>query len=96
MHNDSSSVLKRITNLRLRLGGEEHRGWLPPGAATPLPTPVQKVVVDLSIEFDGTGYLLICSAQDGSFSWDTWHESLNDAENQARDDYGVQSGDWIS
>src|SRR5262245_60197964 len=75
--------VKRIRGLVLQLGGEPHSGWLPPGAATPLPTPVRIVCVDLEISFDGNGYLLICEARDGSFCWDTWHQTLSAAEVQA-------------
>lgn len=82
-------VLKRHNSLLLRLGGEKHRGWLPPGAAKPLPMPVREVLVDLEIGFDGSGFLLFCAARDGSFCWDSWHESLEGAQLQAAEDYGV-------
>jgi predicted secreted protein len=90
-----SEGAKRIVGLEIHLGGEEPTGWLPPGASKPLPTPVRDVLVDLTIEFDGSGYLLVCCAQDGSFCWDTWHESLADAEQAAADTYGVRAEQWL-
>jgi hypothetical protein len=91
---NQNRVVKRITGLPFRIGGEEHSGWLPPGAAKPLPTPVRDLLVDLEIEFDGAAYFLFCEAQDGSFRWDTWHQSLADAELCAAETYGIQAGQW--
>ena len=87
-------VIKRVVGLAIRLGGQQHSGWLPPGAANPLPTPARDVLIDLEIEFDGSGYLLICQAQDGSFCWDTWCESMEKAEMQAAEEYGIQPSQW--
>jgi hypothetical protein len=42
-------IVKRVLAIPFTFGGEEHSGWLPPGAATPLPTPVQYVVLDVEI-----------------------------------------------
>ena len=96
MGGDQNSVVKRITGLPFRVGGVEHNGWLPPGAAKPLPTPVRDFLVDLEIEFDGPAYFLICEAQDRSFCWDSWHQSLDEALLAAQKEYGVQPGDWNS
>ena len=42
-------IVKRVTGVPVRFGGEEHRGWLPAGAAVPLPTPVRDVLLDIEI-----------------------------------------------
>ncbi|MEX2115215.1 MAG: hypothetical protein WD845_18625 [Pirellulales bacterium] len=89
-------AIKRISNHLLHLGGEQHSGWLPPGAAIPPPTPELDVLVDLEIQFDGGGYLVICQAQDGSFCWDHWYESLDDAVTGAVENYGVDAHHWQS
>jgi hypothetical protein len=86
--------VKRIVGLQIRIGGNQHSGWLPAGAAVPLPTSVRDVVIDLEIEFDGFGYLLCYASRDGSVSGDTWHPSLNDAEQTASEHFGIQSGQW--
>ncbi len=95
-HAAMGRAIKHIHDLMVRLGGEEHAGWLPPGAAKPPPTPVRDVLVDLSIEFDESGYFLICAAQDESFCWDGWYQTLTEAEAAALRGYGVGPGDWIS
>ena len=87
-------VVKRVVGLPIRIGGEEHTGWLPPGAATPLPTPIRDVVLDIEIQYDGDGYLLCYEAREGGFSGDTWHESLEDAELAAAESFGVQPSQW--
>lgn len=87
-------VVKRIGNLPFQFGGEAHSGWLPPGAATPLPTPVRHVLLDVQIQFDGHGYLLCYEAKDGSFSGDTWHQSLTEAEDAAAEQFGIGPSYW--
>jgi len=88
-------TLKRATGLLVRLGGEESSGWLPPDAARPLPTPARDVLVDFKITSDGAaGYLLIFQAQDGSFCWDHWYESIEAAELAAHE-FGVAPSAWI-
>ena len=58
-------IVKRVSGVPVKFGGESHSGWLPAGAAIPLPTPVLDVLLDIEIQFDGSGYLLCYSSQDG-------------------------------
>ncbi len=44
------TVLKHAYGIPHECGGEEHTGWLPPGAATPLPTPIRHLTLDATIE----------------------------------------------
>ena len=85
---------KRIRGLRIRVGGVKHSGWLPAGAAVPLPTPVRDLTVDVEIDHDGHGYFLCCAAREGDYCWDTWHESLADAESCALKELGIRPGQW--
>ena len=87
-------VVSRIDNFHTTIGGEPHSGWLPPGAAMPLPTPKRDVVLNLVIEFDGSGYLLIVDSTDGSVRGDTWHKCVADAQAQAESWYGVSPSAW--
>lgn len=90
-------VIKRIVGWPHTYGGEEHQDWLPTCASEPLPTPIRQVLVDLEIDGDSeSGYLLIQTAQDGSFSWDTWYASIADADAAAAELYGVSSDAWQS
>ncbi len=86
--------MKRIASVPCRFGGEPHSGWLPPGAAIPLPTPINDVLLDLEIEYDGFGYLLSYSSSDGTVFGDTWHPSMADAEQVAQQLFGIQSSQW--
>ena len=88
------SPLKRVVELRVRIGGQQHSGWLPAGAATPLPTPVRDVLLDIEIQDDGSGYLLCYASRDGSAYGDTWHESVEAAEQAAAEYFGVQPSQW--
>lgn len=78
------------------IGGEEHSGWLPAGAATLLPTPMRHLLFNLEILFDGEGYLLCHESTYGTVSGDTWHQTLSDAENSAHDWFGIAGTEWKS
>jgi hypothetical protein len=60
----SAMVVMKVVGKRVRLGGESHNGWLPEGASTPVRTPVRHAVVDVTIEHDSHGFLLICAFQE--------------------------------
>ena len=90
-----STVVKRIVGLPVRFGGEEHTGWLPKGAAKPLPTPFRDVLLDIEIQKDQSGFLLCYSSRDGSISGDTWHESLVQAEQAATTYFDVRPSQWL-
>jgi hypothetical protein len=84
-----------ISKRRLRIGGEQHSGWLPEGAATPLPTPIRELDFELSIVNDGFGFLFCYNSEDNSVCGDTWHETLKDALAAAKDYFGISESEWI-
>ena len=88
------TIIKRISGHKVRIGGTHHSGWLPEGAAHPLPTPVREVLFNLEIQFDGSGYLLCYVSQEGDLYGDIWHETLMDAEKAAAEDFGVKDNQW--
>jgi hypothetical protein len=87
-------VLRRIDAVPIRFGGQAHSGWLPEGAATPAPTPIEEQLLDLTIASDRNGYMLEWRGADTRHSGDTWHESLEDALHQAQMQFGIEPGDW--
>ena len=97
-----STVLKKVEAWPFAFGGEEHSGWLPPGAATPRPTPVERELLDVSIEREGGGYLLIWAARLSPTCrelrppkvGDSWHQSIDGAETAARDEFGIEREHW--
>jgi hypothetical protein len=90
------AVLKRASGVGYRYGGEQHTGWLPPGAATPLPTPIRHVTLDVTIEDDGgAGYLLVFTArEEPDFGNDYWFDNVADAEATAAEWFGIGPGRW--
>jgi len=92
---EGMAVIKRVSGLPLRFGGVEHSGWLPSGAATPLPTPIKDVVLDVHIEAIDAGFLLIWESRDGSEFADTWHQSLEHAEEYAKTELGISRDQWV-
>ena len=89
------AVIKRFLGLPFRFGGAEHSGWLPPGAAKPLPTPIEDVVLNVEIEAIEGGFLLIYRSHDGSKFADNWFQTLEQAERAARDEFGIERDQWI-
>jgi hypothetical protein len=88
------SVVKQILGHHVTVGGDPHSGWLPEDATTPLPTPTRNVAFNITIEFDGSGYLLCYASEDGTLANDTWHQTLDDAEQAALEDFGVRADQW--
>jgi hypothetical protein len=83
------AVIKRLMGVAIRFGGEEHSGWLPVYAATP-------PLVDFEIgEVEG-GYILEWFSRNTSHHGDSWHETLEDALEQARTVFGVRPEEWCS
>ena len=83
------TVIKRFVGLPFRFGGTEHSGWLPPGAAKPLPTPIEDVVLDVEIEAIEGGFILFWESRDGSTFADSWYQTLEHAEEAARHELGI-------
>ena len=88
-------VVRRVQNRIVRFGGEEHSGWLPPGAAQPLPTPTIEVLLNLEIAIaDGSGYFLQYRSTNTGYIGDTWHEDLEGAVEQAKLPFGIEPAEW--
>jgi hypothetical protein len=89
-------VIKEIKNYKVTIGSEQHMGWLPAGASNPLFTPAREVILNITIEHDGSGYLLCYTSSDGDIYGDTWHETLESAESEAFEYFGVNFNKWES
>jgi hypothetical protein len=89
-----SLIVKRIEDVPYQDGGEEHTGWLPAGAARPVPTPVRRFVLDLTIEQVDGGYLLLYQSRDGLLTGDWWYDSLEKALEGAAGMFGVLPAQW--
>ena len=90
------AAIKRLLAVPVRFGGEEHSGWLPANAATPQPTPVKDALVDFEVnELEG-GYILEWFSRNTGHHGDSWHETLEDALEQASAGFGVRPEEWHS
>jgi hypothetical protein len=88
-------TFSKIGPRRLKIGGEQHSGWLPEGFATPLPTPVREVDMTFEITDDGGGnFLLIYCSEDKSACGDTWHQSVQEAKEAAQRYFGIEMNEW--
>ena len=88
-------VVKRAGSRPVEFGGEVHSGWLPPGAAEPLPTPLRVVELSFAILEDGAeSYILEWTGPDPDECGDTWHPSVETALEQAELAFGVGRHEW--
>lgn len=63
--------------------GPEEVGEFPPAAF-------------VEIKANESGFLLLRFDADGQFSGDTWHQSLEEAKEQARFEFGIIESDWTT
>jgi len=92
----SGRLVQHVLGWQARFGGEPHAGWLPAHAAKPHPTPTVEAVLDIEILHDESGYFLVWESRNTEHAGDTWHETLEDAVDQARKSFGVRPEDWES
>ena len=90
----SMRVVKKLRNREVQFGGEEHTGWLPPGASRPPQTSVEVVRLDFEIQATDGGYLLIWEGTERRHCGDTWHSTASDAVDQAKLRFGIEPQEW--
>ncbi len=80
----------------VREGGEEHSGWLPHGTSVPERTPERTTSYDVRlVEFEG-GFLLESQEVGAAHGYDSWFETLQQAERAAREEFGLTEAAWAS
>lgn len=88
-------MIKQALAVPVIFGGEEPAGWLPAGAARPLPTPQVRVLLDIVVDGDdAAGYTLTWDGPAPEYSGDQWYARLEDAEAAAAEYFGVTAHDW--
>jgi hypothetical protein len=87
-------VLKQVLRKRVQVGGQEHSGWLPKSAALPLAMPLKPGLVDVRILEDVEGFILEFEFQHSSQANDSWHATLQEAEHEAKIQFGIESSEW--
>jgi len=88
------AVIKRLSAVPIRFGGEEHSGWLPANTAAPPPTPIEEALVDFEISEVEGGYILEWHSRNTSHHGDLWDEMLEGALEQARINFDIQPDEW--
>jgi len=86
--------LLTINGLALFSGAQDHSGWLPAGALIPPPTSSKSITIDLELQPDESGFLLVYRSKDGSIQGDTWHQSIDEAQRQAHFQFGIAPSTW--
>jgi hypothetical protein len=88
-------IIKSISGRSVDLGGEVPSGWLPPGAATPSPTPRRLALLDVRILEEGNGgFILEWQSRNTSDTGDRWYSSVEEALREADELFGILPTDW--
>jgi hypothetical protein len=88
-------VLKEVIGKPIEFGGEAHTGWLPLNSAMPPLTPIENAVLDVRILEEGEGgFILEWVSRNTCHSNDSWHASIEEAESEARDQFGIEASEW--
>ena len=88
-------VLQQVIGRIVEFGGEEPGGWFPSNASTPLPTPIEQVILDVRILEDEGGFILEWQSSKTDYSNDSWHMTIEDAKSQAMDQFGIEASEWV-
>jgi hypothetical protein len=81
---------------RVYLSGDEaQRGWLPGGASFPQSRSARPVLLDLEIVDDGAGHFILeFRSPDSGMAGDSWHDTLEEAFDQAESAFGIARDEW--
>ena len=85
-----------VKDFLVKIGGEQHTGWLPENATAPLPIPTRELLFDLEIEEieSNGGFLLLYQSQNKELHGDTWHRTKQEAIDSAKEWFDVPSKLW--
>jgi hypothetical protein len=88
-------VRLRVRRRPVELGGERHEGWLPEGAAVPLPTSPVVVRFDFSLwEEAPDSWILEWRGEPPDHDNDSWHARREDALRYAEEAFGIAPSEW--
>ena len=85
-----------VTKFLVKIGGEQHTGWLPENAAVPLPIPLRELLFNFEIkelENEG-GFLLLYESQNEELYGDTWHRTKDEASEAAEEWFNIPKDLW--
>jgi hypothetical protein len=88
----STSQTIRHTQKTAFVIGDQNIGWSTSQDTSDRTS--KAVIFNIEIIYDGAGYLLTYSSDDGSLYGDTWHQSESEAEQVAYDCFGVLQDEW--
>jgi hypothetical protein len=85
-----------VRNRLVVIEGPAESGWIPAGAAPPIPYR-KELILNFRIEADSGdtgGWFLISDTVTGEHFADTWHRTEADAIEQAVLSFGIEPGEW--
>jgi hypothetical protein len=92
---DEVTIVAVMPTKIVRVAGSIRTSWLLENAINAPSSPSREVEMKAEIQDDGHGYLLIYTSNDPSIWGDTWHESQEEAEKKAFDDFRIEARDWV-
>jgi hypothetical protein len=79
----------------LSVTGDQEAGWSVAEVTEASNQSFRIVEASFEIQGDGSGYVLCCRSSDGLLYSDTWHPSLQEAQQVALEEFGIPVSDWI-
>ncbi|MBV9469390.1 MAG: hypothetical protein JO316_08915 [Abitibacteriaceae bacterium] len=95
-------IAKQILGKPFHYGGKQSIGWLPANACRPLPTPERIIILNAYIVRGQYLYYLLwrpvhpVNLVDSPWidDWDSPHESVEIAQYEAQEKYGIAPDEW--
>jgi len=91
---DRVSICREKRGWPVSVVGSQAAGWKPVDPRTAPVETSRRVLMDVRIDEDAGGYLLVYAADDGSVYGDTWHATLEEAEQVAEELFELRDSDW--
>lgn len=88
------SVCREKRGWPVSVVGTQSTGWKPVDARTAPVETSRRVLMNVRIDEDAGGYLLVYAADDGTVYGDTWHTTLEEAEHVAEELFELRESDW--
>jgi hypothetical protein len=86
-------IVARVSGWPVRVRGNQRAGWGPVRAGEH-DDAARTERFDLEIRADPGGFLLCVATPDGSLYADTWHPTLDEAREVAREKFGLPLEAW--
>jgi hypothetical protein len=87
-------ITKQVLGRSTQFSGDDVAGWLPAHAAGPESTAFKDLMLDIRIIEAEGGYIFAWQSRTTNEANDTWHESIEEALQEAHEKLGIKATEW--